>query len=176
MNTENRSVPNRPVRREEGPRRRPENAPRGSTAGQGRGQGQLNNGPSRRPTSHRRRRRRRSRTPQLYLLVGLGFVILLILSMILTIHSCVTRNPIVGKWSLDQMTSYVFYEEGNGALVVPRGKYTFDYTLDGNILSIDFHDENALDSNFEYEKDGDTLTLVGGNKDVKGTYELKLQE
>ena len=121
----------------------------------------------------RRRRRRRSRRPQYLFVVGLCSLVLLILSLVLLIHSCVTQNPLVGKWKVDSMTSYIFYEGDSGALVVPRGRYTFTYTLDGDQLSIDFHDENALDSSFTFDKDGDELTLVGGNEGARGTYVLQ---
>jgi hypothetical protein len=124
-------------------------------------------------TPPRRRRRRRSRRPQVLFFAGIGFFLLMVLSLILLIHSCVTRNPIVGKWSVDSMTSYVFYEGGKGALMVPKGRYTFDYILEDDQLTIDFHDEKALDSSFTFEKDGDQLTLVGGNKDARGTYVLE---
>lgn len=132
-----------------------------------------------RPTSGRngvpprRRRRRRSRRPQYLFVVGVCSLILLILSLVLLIHSCATRNPLVGKWKVDSMTSYVFYEGNSGALVVPRGRYTFTYTMDGDQLTIDFHDENALDSKYTFDKDGDQLTLVGGNAGARGTYVLQ---
>ena len=123
-----------------------------------------------------RRRRRRSASPLTLLLLGTGSVALLIISIVLLIHSCVSRNPLVGRWSLDQMTSYVFYEGGTGALEVPRGRYTFTYTIEDELLTIDFHDDKAEDSEYVFEKDGDTLTLVGGNHAAKGTYVLHLKD
>lgn len=133
------------------------------------------NNRTRQPVPPNRRRRRRSRRPQLIFMVGVCSVILMIISLVMIVYSCSTRNPLVGKWSLDRMTSYVFYEDGKGALVVPRGRYSFNYTMGDGLLTIDFQDENAQDALYEYEQDGDTLTLIGGNQDVRGTYVLQRQ-
>lgn len=110
------------------------------------------------------------------MIVGLASVILLIVSLVLLIRSCVNYNPLVGKWAVDSMTSYIFYEDGTGIMVVPRNRYSFTYTMEDDWLFIDFEDEKALDSAFEYDKDGDKLTLVGGNEDNRGTFVLTLQE
>lgn len=109
------------------------------------------------------------------MIVAAFFLLLLLVSIALMIHSCVSANPLVGNWKMDSMTSYEFYEDGQGALVVPRGKYPFAYTMEDDLLTIDFYDENAHDSQFTYQLDDNVLTLVGGNKDLKGTYVLEKQ-
>ncbi len=131
---------------------------------------------SRKPAQRRRKKRKQSNGRLLVLLMGVCSLVLLVLSLILIIHSCTSRNPVVGSWKLDSMTTYEFYDDGKGALIVPKGNYSFTYTLDDDKLSIDFHDENALDSEFVYEVEDDVLTMVGGNKAIKETYVLQKQD
>ena len=47
------------------------------------------------------------------------------------------------------------------------------YTIDGNKLMIDYANESVRDSEYEFTVDGNTLTLIGGEGTVGGTYELK---
>ena len=59
------------------------------------------------------------------------------------------------------------------ALELPSISYDFTYTIDGNKLMIDYANESVRDSEYEFTVDGNTLTLIGGEGTVGGTYELK---
>ena len=59
------------------------------------------------------------------------------------------------------------------ALELPSISYDFTYTIDGNKLMIDYANESVRDSEYEFTVDGNTLTLVGDEGTVGGTYELK---
>ena len=57
-------------------------------------------------------------------------------------------------------------------MVLHAVSYDFTYTIDGNKLIIDYLNESVHDSTYEFTVDGDTLTLVGGEGTIGGTYEL----
>ena len=69
-------------------------------------------------------------------------------------------NDLVGLWDIDGNTKYEFIDKGKGKLIVPNSEYKFTYTIKDNILSIDFENENSIDSDFEYKLDKDTLEIT----------------
>ncbi|SDZ78759.1 hypothetical protein SAMN05216349_10148 [Oribacterium sp. KHPX15] len=54
-----------------------------------------------------------------------------------------------GLWSIDEITSYRFKKNGTGALVLPEHSYSFTYTLEEDILEMDFEKEKLRDSTFK---------------------------
>jgi len=50
--------------------------------------------------------------------------------------------------------------------------YDFTYEIKDNQLYIDFVNESAHDATYEFSVKGDTLTLIGGEGTIGGTYEL----
>ena len=53
---------------------------------------------------------------------------------------------------------------------LPSISYDFTYTIDGNKLMIDNANESVRDSEYEFTVDGNTLTLIGGEGTVGGTF------
>ena len=82
-------------------------------------------------------------------------------------------DALVGTWEFDGTTTYSFDGSGSGAMELPSISYDFTYTIDGNKLMIDYANESVRDSEYEFTVDGNTLTLIGGEGTVGGTYELK---
>lgn len=124
----------------------------------------------------RKKRRRDIRQRKAILIMGAVSVVLLLLSVVLVIVSCSTSSPIAGTWQLDARTSYQFGHNDLGLLILPNKEYLFTYTLDGDVLNINFKDEIATDSTYTYRLDGDTLTLTGTSNHNKGTYVLEKQD
>ena len=80
-------------------------------------------------------------------------------------------NELSGTWDIDKYTSYYFGNDGTGKLILTASEYDFKYTVENNILSIDFEKDSVDDSVYEYKVNGNNLTLK--SKDInKGTYEL----
>lgn len=104
----------------------------------------------------KRQRRRRIRTGIITLLV----LAVLIVGIVLICKSCSADKSIVGTWDYDTVTVYRFDKDGNGALELPNGTYSFTYKTDGEKLSVDFENESTNDSTYAYTITGDTLTLV----------------
>lgn len=71
-------------------------------------------------------------------------------------------NTLNGTYSYDKNTKYVFNGKGKGSLNIQEGEYKYTYTVDGSKLSIDFKNEDLYDATYDYQIDGDTLTLIGG--------------
>ena len=104
-------------------------------------------------------------------LVGISLLaVLLILAAVIVI--ILTGNPIIGRWNMDEVTSYEFSWNGKGALILPSAQYGFTYTIDANVLNIDFDYDGAKDAQYIFTVDGDVLTLDGGNSTTQGTYVL----
>lgn len=95
---------------------------------------------------------------------------LLILAVVMVF--ILTGDPLIGKWKMDEVTSYEFSSNGKGALILPSAQYDFTYTIDGDILNIDFDYDGAKDAQYTFTVDGDELTLDGGNSTTQGTYVL----
>lgn len=124
--------------------------------------------PQKRRTAKKRRQRR---------LLGISAavlaIILLVVLIIVIARSCSTgTNVLSGTWALDGTTVYQFDGNGKGAMVLHAVSYDFTYTIDGNKLVIDYRNESVHDATYEFTVDGDTLTLVGGEGTIGGTYEL----
>lgn len=69
-------------------------------------------------------------------------------------------NKLVGIWNLDDNTKYEFKSDGSGHFTIPTGKYLFKYSVENNIISFDYEDENSVDSKYEYKVIDKTLELV----------------
>ena len=82
-------------------------------------------------------------------------------------------DALAGTWEFDGTTTYSFDGSGSSAMELPSISYDFTYTIDGNKLMIDYANESVRDSEYELTVDGNTLTLIGGEGTVGGTYELK---
>lgn len=108
------------------------------------------------------------------ILCGECFTVILLIAflVVLLIKTCSSKSPLKGKWNLDGITKYEFYDDVKGAMVLPSSIYEFTYKIEENKVIIDFVAENANDAEYEFSVDGKTLTLTGGNKATQGIYKL----
>ena len=84
-------------------------------------------------------------------------------------------NPRVveGVWVYDQHTKYEFDGSGSGCMCLENLHYEYAYKITNDKLILDFEDDAVHDCTYSFEMDGNTLTLVGGEGTVGGTYRLK---
>ena len=80
----------------------------------------------------------------------------------------------IGNWTIDGITNYEFDGKGNGKLKLPKNEYSFKYTIENNEIYLDYEDEKATDSDYEYSFEDEKLVLKGINS-TTGTYELTKQ-
>ena len=145
-------------------------APERRRTNSGKGGRYLNKGRSRSAANSRRRRRRRKLNPRFVILMA-GLLAILI-GIAICVRSC-TKPSVVGRWDVDGTTAYRFEQDGTGALMLPTTEYKFNYTIEGNVLRIDFVDEAALDANYTFVVQKTTLFLTGGPGDAKTDYALR---
>ena len=100
--------------------------------------------------------------PLLVVITAVALVAVLILSLVLGLKGCSPKPSIEGRWNLDGATIYEFYPDGKGALVLTTMTFEFDYTVDGDKVSIDFVDERATAAKYEFAVTDDLLMLIGG--------------
>lgn len=110
------------------------------------------------------------------LLLVLGAILVLLVVLLLVLQLTQSNNPLKGKWHMDEVTAYEFYDGKNGAMVLPSDEYVFTYSVENDTLSIDFQHEGAKDAQYTFSIEGNTLTLNGGNATNRGTYVLKKSE
>ena len=99
-----------------------------------------------------------------------GTVILLI-AIVMFVYS-LKSSPLKGTWSMDDVTTYEFYNHNKGAMILPSVEYEFTYIIEENCLFIDFAYEGAKDAEYIFEIEGNSLILEGGNATTKGRYVL----
>ena len=120
-------------------------------------------------SSRRRSRRRRKLNPRFVFLVAV--MLALLIGIIFAVRSC-SRPSIVGRWDIDGTTVYEFGKDGKGALVLMTMEYEFTYTIEDDLVRINFVDEGALDADYIFQVQKDTLFLTGGPGDAKSEYVL----
>lgn len=101
--------------------------------------------------------------------------IAIVIILIFTIKNVVGKDKIEGTWSADGVTIYQFNGKGEGYLLTSISRYDFTYTIKNKKIHIDFKNDKATDSDYEYTVKKDELTLKGVES-TTGTYTLKKQK
>ncbi len=78
-------------------------------------------------------------------------------------------SELLGKWKLDQGTTYVFDGQGRGIMLTGVDNYTFLYSAENGKLGVDMDTIAGNDFEYEYTVNGDTLTMTRDGK----TFTLK---
>lgn len=66
-------------------------------------------------------------------------------------------EDVQGSWTLDGVTTYEFSDDSTGALKTDTDDLMFSYTVEGNVLSLDFENDSVNDASYACNIDGDTL-------------------
>lgn len=78
-------------------------------------------------------------------------------------------SELLGKWRLDQGTTYMFDGQGRGIMLTGVDNYTFLYSAENGKLGIDMDTIAGNDFEYDYTVSGDTLTMTRDGK----TFTLK---
>lgn len=70
----------------------------------------------------------------------------------------------LGKWRLDDVSSYIFDGAGRGMMITGVDNYSFVYSAQDGKLAIDFDTDKGNDFEYDYKIDGDTLTMTRNNQ------------
>ena len=100
-------------------------------------------------------------------------LIVIVVLIVLIVKGCSGRTDVLaGTWDFDGTTTYEFDGNGTGAMVLPSISYDFTYMINGDRLVIDFANEILQDSTYTFLVEDGTLTMIGGEGTIGGTYEL----
>lgn len=69
-------------------------------------------------------------------------------------------SDLLGKWKLDQGTTYMFDGQGRGIMLTGVDNYTFVYSAENGKLGIDMDTITGNDYEYDYTISGDTLTMT----------------
>ncbi|MDT3843062.1 MAG: DUF5640 domain-containing protein [Bacillota bacterium] len=69
-------------------------------------------------------------------------------------------KDIQGTWCIDDDTLYRFSTNGTGALILPEHSYSFHYTLEEDILEMDFDKSGLRNSTFSVSLEDGELTMI----------------
>ena len=98
-------------------------------------------------------------TPTIMLLL----IVFLIVSFINGGKSDKMSKELIGIWRYDQYTEYVFKDGGKGCICLDDDtRYEFEYTVNGDIIYIDFELSYVTDCRYTYTVRKNEMTLVGG--------------
>lgn len=84
------------------------------------------------------------------------------------------QDELVGRWTVDGVTTYRFDKDGTGVLILPAHEYVFTYTTTVNKLSLTFADSKVKDGVFIFEINDNLLSLEQSSE--VGTREIIFQK
>ena len=82
-----------------------------------------------------------------YLLV---IVCIFIVITIIVVLKSNNNNPFLGTWLSEGGTIYEFNKNGKGMMKTTLSEYNFSYKISKKVLSIDFEDEKAIDTDYNF--------------------------
>ena len=85
-------------------------------------------------------------------------------------------KDIAGTWTIDEGTSYSFNADGTWALILPKKRYSFKYTLEENEMKVDFENKRLRDSTFKVSMMDDALTLQCEDEYFENEFSLEKLE
>ena len=102
-----------------------------------------------------------------------------VLLIVLLCRGCFGENrklrELEGCWYYNEYTEYEFDGEGKGRMFFAKGKaFEYSYTVEDNIVFLDFDLAYVTDCQYTYSIDGDELTLIGGEGTAEIGKEYKL--
>lgn len=126
------------------------------------------------PTARRSRKRRRKLNRNFLIAVVVGAIILgaiLGISIALIVNHF-SKPDITGRWDVDGVTAYEFEENGKGTLVLSLRQYEFDYSIDGDVLTITFPEGVGHEAKYTFDVNGNYMYWTGGPGDARTEYIL----
>lgn len=84
------------------------------------------------------------------LLFGIIGIILIVVVLLFCFLSKDANSKFLGTWVSEGGTIYEFREKNEGVMKTFLSEYKYTYKVKGNILSIDFEEEKAVDTDYEY--------------------------
>ena len=100
------------------------------------------------------------------IIVMIVIIIIVIVTLLLILLFNNSRNELIGTWVTEGGIIYEFKEKHEGVMKTSLSDYKFTYKIKDNIISIDFVEKKAYDSDYEYSFENSKLILKGN----RGTF------
>lgn len=120
----------------------------------------------------RMKQKKRHQKRTIFFIILALIILVVVLIGIININSRSDLNAFEGTWIYDTYTSYEFDGKGNGCMRLEELSYEYTYTVQDDELKIDFKDNSVRDCTYTFSIKDDTLTIIGGEGTVGGTYDL----
>ena len=102
--------------------------------------------------------------------LSVAIITLIIICLIfLVIKHKLFENKFVGTWTSEGGTIYEFKNKSEGIMKTSISEYEFTYKIKDSILSIDFKEKKAIDTDYEYSCKKNKCTF----KSDRGTFIFK---
>ncbi len=85
----------------------------------------------------------------------------------------VSVEDLAGTWTVDGVTTYQFEADGSGSMILPKHTYSFKFTVEDDLLSLQFENSRIGKADFSFAMIGDILKLE--REEEAGTAEFTLQ-
>lgn len=102
---------------------------------------------------------------------ALLLIAVLLIAFILSLRS---SQPLEGTWAYGETAEVQFGGRGSGKIKLTdtNTECPFSYAVNENALQINFDNDYITDASYTFTVEEDTLTLVGGEGTMGGTYSL----
>ena len=107
----------------------------------------------------RRRRKRRRLRRRVFRILLAVLAVVFVLSAAMVGRELLRHDALKGTWTLDESTDYTFDGQGGGTLRLPMGSHAFSYTIEDNVVTLDFADEALTDASYSFLLGRNALTL-----------------
>ena len=107
------------------------------------------------PPQNKEKTRRRKTRGLLPVVLALVFLV----AAVMVFRGLFAGDKLKGTWTLDESTVYEFDGKGGGTLRLPLGSYAFSYTVEDNVVSLDFENAAVTDASYSFLREGTSLTL-----------------
>ncbi len=85
--------------------------------------------------------------------------VVFVLSAAMLARGALKGDGLKGSWALEEGTVYEFDGKGGGTLRLPMGSHAFSYTIEDNVVTLDFADKSLNDASYSFLLGRDALTL-----------------
>lgn len=107
------------------------------------------------------------------LLIIIIVIIVIVIAIVNNRNEDEYNSNLNGTFIYNANVRYEFGEDGKGAMYDNGTEYRYNYSIEENILKLDFENENVRDATYTFNIENDILTLVGGEGTIGGEYILR---
>ena len=109
---------------------------------------------------------RKNKQKNKILIIGIIIIVIIAVSIFLIFKLKNSKNIFLGTWQSEGGTIYEFKKNNEGVMKTSLSEYKFTYKIKKNIISIDFEDKKAIDTDYDFSCKKDKCEM----KSDRGTF------